>query len=68
MLVVCSEGHDPVSWDPAETDECWMCGRSIRVPPRDARYSEDRGDKDRGTQAPAEGALLVRQRAAKKRK
>jgi hypothetical protein len=47
MLVVCSNGHDPVCWDPIEADECWMCGRPIRVPPDDARYSEARGDKDR---------------------
>ena len=46
VLVVCSENHDPVCWDPSQTDECWMCGRSIRRPPADARYSEVRGDKD----------------------
>jgi hypothetical protein len=46
MLVVCTEGHEPVCWDPSQTDICWMCGRSIRVAPPNARYSEMRGDKD----------------------
>ena len=46
VLVVCSESHDPVCWDPSQTDLCWMCGTSIRRPPPDARHSEVRGDKD----------------------
>jgi hypothetical protein len=62
MLVVCSDSHDPVCWDPVETDECWMCGRSIRVPPDDARYSEARGDKDSLADREASDEALVHSR------
>ncbi|HZA20211.1 MAG TPA: hypothetical protein VE889_05085 [Actinomycetota bacterium] len=69
MLVVCTEGHEPVCWDPVDTDECWMCGRSILAPPSNARYSEARGDKlHLDGSAIAAAAVQLRSRSRRKRK
>jgi hypothetical protein len=67
VLVVCTESHEPVCWDPAETDECWMCGRSILAPPSNARYSEARGDKLHLDRSPREAGVQLRSRARRKR-